>query len=436
MLSPEISLEGRLNLSPQLQYALTILQFDTLSLYSHLQMQALENPIISMDHLHSCQPFAQRRDSFSNEIPDRKSELHLRQMLQEQIPWKISVEQRKILLYLIDRVDSSGYLRISPLALAHEFGTPVEKISEAIKTLQCMDPPGVGAASTEECLILQLKRQGLDDSLTRRIIQHHLPDIAAGRLGKIAREEKAALETVRKSVQKVRQLRPHPTNGYTEDEDSVFSIPEISVEIVNGAPTAMLVENAKISIQKVQPYVELLAEMKDEQARRFLRENIARYSRIEYALVLRYSTLLSIAQVIVGRQRQFFLTGDKALCPLSLEDIAQAIGFHVSTVSKALQQKYLICSRGMFPLKYFLSRYTKNTESDTGATVSQTQIAQRIAALIRTENPDAPLSDSDIFNLLQKEGIAMSRRSVVNYRERLGYPCSYQRKENYRLHRK
>lgn len=426
LLQPEVRLEGRLTLAPQMQYALTVLQMDCMSLQQHIRQCAMENPLISLEALDGAASFSQAPAS-EREVPDTKPQ-QLRDLLLEQIPPALPYPVAHTLQLLIDMLDDDGYLPFSPQELAAYTGVSSAIVQQALGVLHQMEPRGVGAATLSECLTLQLRALSAADPLPCRIAEAYLPDVAAGRLRKVARAEHVPLSHVERADRLLRTLSPLPANGLCQGKEHPYITPDLRVFMKAGQLCIALTGAGTPTLRRSETCFQLLAHSEDPDALAYLRQKKEDFSHLEQALLLRVKTLLAVTQVIVETQKEFFLRGEPVLAPLTLKDISQQIGLHLSTVGRAIQNKYLICEQGTFPLKFFLSRGKQHPETADTA-LSQQQIEYFIRSLIEQEDPCHPLSDHNIFQQMQAQGIPVSRRSVLNYRERMGIPSSYVRKQ-------
>lgn len=427
LLQPEVRLEGRLTLAPQMQYALTVLQMDCTTLQQHICQCAMENPLISLEALDGAASFSQAPTP-EQEVPNTQPQ-QLRTLLLEQIPPTLPHPVAHTLQLLIDMLDDDGYLRFSPQDLATYTGASPATVQQALEVLHQMEPRGIGAATLSECLTLQLQAISAADPLTCRIAEAYLPDLAAGRLRKVARAEHVPFSRVEQADRLLRTLSPIPANGLCRGMERPYITPDLRVFIKCGQGCIALTSAGTPPLRRSETCLQLLAHSEDPDALAYLRQKKEDFSHLEQALLLRAKTLLAVTQVIVETQRAFFLYGEPALVPLTLKDISRQVDLHLSTVGRALQNKYLICEQGTFPLKFFLSRGKQHPET-ADATVSQQQVELLIRSLIEQEDPCYPLSDNAIFQQLQAQGVPISRRSVLNYRERMGIPSSYVRMKN------
>ncbi len=427
MLNSELRLESSLKLAPQMQYSLSILQMNTETLASHIKEQAMTNPIIDIESLSSSSSQTVNMN-FTNDIPAKSNEQTLLEFLREQIPTTLSTELIWVLNQLIDMLDPSGFLRISPVAIIESLKISSDLFESALFILHQFDPPGIGAFSLQECLLIQLKRQETPDSLACCIIENYLEDVASGKLRKIAKKEKVPLQHVEQAIQHIRTLSPRPANGYFFDEKTEYITPDISVQCKGETFNVAVTVSLSSALKRNPVYEDLLLRLQDNEIQKYLKEKFSEYTRLELAVAMRTKTLLAIANIIVSKHENFFRYGHLDFPPLSLEDISQKLNIHISTVSRAIQNKYLICDWGLFPLKKFLSRHTISPTINPES-CSLDQACQAIKNLICDEDKSVPLSDNQIIEKLRENGIVISRRTVVNYRDKLGIPSSYARKE-------
>ena len=427
MLESGLYLKTKLHLAPQMQFALRILQMPAAELNDLVQAQAMENPLISLEHSFTSYSPGESEENPLENCSAHSQENTLRRSLQLQIPPALPGSLRLLLLQLIDCLEPSGYLREPREELCAQLEVSPGRLQEALALLQSMDPPGVGASTLAECLLLQLQR--LDASpLACQIARRHLEDVAAGRLAKIAREEGASLPEVRAAVERIRSLSPYPASGYDTGTPVSYVAPDIFVTAEGGALHVTLNQSLSPRITVDPLYLDMLTQAKETEVALYLRSQMESLNRLERAIAMRSTTLAAVARAVTDRQAPFFLSDTASLRPLSMEEVSQQLGLHSSTISRAVQGKYLRCARGTFPLRHFFARYVHGAE-DSGGQLSNAQIRQRIQALIQEEDPAAPLSDQQLLCLLQEEGISVSRRTIAKYRQELGIPGTYARKK-------
>ena len=335
---------------------------------------------------------------------------------------------RRLVELVIYNLDDNGRLLVSPEEIAREAGgeVPREQAEEAIKIVQAMDPPGVGARDLKESLLLQLEHFGGDHSFLRTLIQEHLEDILMNRLPKVCRKTGKTMEEVKEALEFLRHLNPRPGAEFGR-EVSYTVVPDVIVEEVDGRYEIQVVRDPLPVLQISPVYKKLLKEAKkDKKVYEYLRKKIETARAFMDAIQQRQSTLHRICRVLVEKQKEFLEQGVEKLKPMKMQDVADAIGVHISTVSRAISGKYMQTPRGIFELRRFFSTGTTNQE---GKKLSQNTIKEWVREIVNAEDKRAPLSDDEIVERLHKEkGVKLARRTVTKYRKALGIPSSRLRK--------
>ncbi len=345
--------------------------------------------------------------------------LSLAEHLEEQVRQSALPRQtEEDALAIIARMDARGFLSDPP-------NIPPARLAKALRVVQDLDPAGVGASDIRESLLLQLQRVGEQDSPAFRIIHDAWDDFIRRRFPRIARALGITEEIVTAAAHRISRLNPDPGSAFAPVEHPII-FPDVLVERTGDELTVSLtgsrVPNLVISAQ----YRTMLAEQGDKPGvRRYLSHCFREGRALIRAIEKRQETILAVARAIVARQHPFFFRGPSRLLPLRMEEIADAVRVHVSTVSRAVNGKFLRCSFGVFELRSFFS---VALPSDSGAQTGAAVKAQ-IRALIDAENPSSPLSDASIENLLAARGIRVARRTIAKYRDQLRIlPASLRKK--------
>jgi RNA polymerase sigma-54 factor len=350
----------------------------------------------------------------------------LQQHLLDQVSGSdLTIRQRGIALVVIGNVDEQGYLRATAAEIASQADCLEEEAEEVIEIVQGFEPPGVAARDLSECLLLQLRRSGRQYSLESRIVQHHLEELSRRKLPEIARQFHVSLKDVQDAAESISRLEPRPGRPFSaEDEQTI--LPEVIVERDGDSYTVSLNDDEIPSLRIGDGYKDMLAQSStDREVRDYLREKIRGGRFFIRCVQQRQHTLLNIAREIVERQRDFFDLGPAHLRPMTMSKVAQAVGVHETTVSRAVAGKYMTTPRGLFELKYF---FTSGYTTDKGEAVSNESVRQAIAEIVRGEDSRHPLSDQDIVAMLSERGLPIARRTVAKYREQLGILPSHLRK--------
>ena len=465
--SLQLKLGQHLTLTPQLQQSIRLLQLSTLELNQELEQMLQDNPLLEREDedetpseapAHTAEAETQVTETTAAPEPSNESEpatslddadwndyssasgddedndyaqgavsgATLREhLLNQLIVSPLTVRDRTLVAALIDDLDEAGFLT-QPLediaaGLADELEElEPEEVETALKHLQNMDPTGVGARNLAECLTLQLRAlpadtPARDDAI--RLTTHHLDLLAARDVGKLKKMLGIDDSALRAARALILSLNPRPGAAFGADETH-YVIPDVFVRKVKGMWIASLNADAMPKLRVNRVYADILARHRENggnqlatqlQEARWLIKNVQQ----------RFDTILRVSQAIVDRQRHFFEHGDVAMRPLVLREIAEEVSLHESTVSRVTTQKYILTPRGIFELKYF---FGSHVATDSGGACSATAIRALIKQLVGAEDAKRPLSDSQIADILSKQGIIVARRTIAKYRESLQIP--------------
>ncbi len=350
----------------------------------------------------------------------------LQQHLLDQVSGsEMTARQRGIALVIIGNIDDRGYLRATVAEIASSAGCLEDEAEKVIEMVQGFEPAGVAARDLAECLLIQLRRSGRQYSLESRIVQHHLEELSRRKLPEIARQCHVSLRDVQNAAEAIARLEPRPGRPFSaEDEQTI--LPDVVVERDEDGYTVSLNDDEVPSLRIGDGYKDMLSQSSaDREVRDYLREKIRGGRFFIRCVQQRQHTLLNIAREIVERQRDFFDHGPAHLRPMTMSKVAQAVGVHETTVSRAVSGKYMATPRGLFELKYF---FTSGYTTDDGESVSNESVRQAIAEIVRNEDSRQPLSDQNIVMMLSERGLPIARRTVAKYREQLGLLPSHLRK--------
>lgn len=300
-----------------------------------------------------------------------------------------------------------------------------DEVRDALERLRENVHPGLGATSLEECLLLQLPGRKLWNPLMRGLIEHHLDDVRANRLPQIAKALGEDIETIKAAIEELQDLDPSPGAGFGDVTAEVIH-PEVMVDLVDGEVACRLDRDRTPPLQINRTLYKQLFEQGTKEEKDWARKRLESASWLKDAILQRESTLARISKAIFERQRSFLERGAESLAPLRMQEIADEVGVHISTVSRAVAGKYAQTPRGIHPLKYF---FVGGTTKASGEETSQVSIKERIKRIVAAEDTSRPLSDEGIAKVLEdQEGIKIARRTVTKYRKALEIPSSTQRK--------
>ncbi len=338
--------------------------------------------------------------------------------------------------YLIGLIDADGYLRTPTPDLLAEMpdGTTPEQVDAAVDTLQqTLDPPGLAARDFRECLLLQIDAKEADDfdldlSLQRELIEQHLKDIEANRYPKIAKATGREIDELKQAVLSLRQFHPHPGRLLARDEVRTIT-PDAVIDFdeEQDAYTATLTHGRLPALTISRDYQDLAKDKDaDKKTRDFVNKNLSNARWLIDAINQRNSTLLRVIGVVVQAQRDFFDQGPQALRPLPMTTVADQLGVHVATVSRAVSEKYLQTPRGILPLRMFFSG---GTESEGGESMAWGAVQAKLKGVIDNEDKTKPMTDDELVTAMKGQGIDIARRTVAKYRKVMNIAPARQRRE-------
>jgi RNA polymerase sigma-54 factor len=337
----------------------------------------------------------------------------------------LSETEQKIGASIIYSLNEDGYLDTPLEDLAAQLEAEVASVERVLKRVQRFDPVGVAARALAECLLCQLAAIGMEDSLAARIVAAHLPLLERHRYAEIAKLLGVPLEMVSQTARVISELEPKPARNYG-GQDARYIIPDVFIHKLGDEYIITLNEDAvprlKISgyYQRVLRDGDAPAETKD-----YLQERLRSARWLVKSIYQRQQTIFKVASSIVKFQRAFFDHGISQLRPLVLKDVAEDIGMHESTISRATANKYAHTPQGIFELKFF---FTSSVKSASGEDISAETVKEKIRALVGAEPRGNPLSDQTIAEILKRDQINIARRTVAKYRQALGILPSARRK--------
>ena len=334
-------------------------------------------------------------------------------------------DQRQIGEMIIGNIDDYGHLQSSVDELAFATNIQPGKILEVLKVIQTFHPSGVGARDLRECLLLQLERDNRQESLEYRIVSEYMDSLGKRRIPEIARGLGTTVDDVQKALERIGNLEPRPGRAFLPDNNQ-YILPEVFVQRT-GDDFVVTTNNEQIPHLRISnTYKDLMAQADSSQeVREYIREKIRAGKFLIKSLHQRQQTILNIAREIVKRQREFMEKGVAFLKPLTMVQVAEVVGVHETTVSRAVSNKYMETPQGIFEMKYF---FTSGIQTASGVGVSNTSVKGMISDMIKNEETARPLSDEEIVRLLDQKGIKIARRTVAKYRSELNILPSHLRK--------
>ena len=341
----------------------------------------------------------------------------LQEMMLEQVrDAELTPEQMPLAEMIVGNIDERGYLTASLEELAASTGIALEKFVAALKVVQSFQPPGVAARDLGECLKLQLERAGRQETLEYKIVTGHMEALGRRRFPEIARALNQDVVDIQEATDRIGHLEPHPGRAFLPDNQQ-YIIPEVFVQKV-GEDWVVTLNNEQVPHLRISNhYKDLMARSETDPAtREYIRDKIRAGKFLIKSLHQRQQTIHNIGTEIVKRQRDFMELGRAHLKPLTMNQVAEAVGVHETTVSRAVSGKYMETPHGVFEMKHF---FTSGFTSADGQAVANTSIKDMVAEIIKGEDQFAPLADDAIVKLLVAKGLTIARRTVAKYRGEL-----------------
>jgi len=453
------SLSQSQTLAPQMRKSLEILQANTLEL-SQLMRQALEmNPTLedftesesldqenedsdSLDHLNETDDdwrdrsiIDNRANQWTQEDEERRQRLYdnivgpetLQQHLQHQLDLSlIDPSVREAAQELLGCLDDRGFLESSIDEITVNSSSSITQLRQALDLIKTFDPAGVGASGIPEALLIQLERSSGTDCQEYRIVRDHLEDLARRKYPQIAKALGISVERVTEAAENIGRLSPNP-GGEFDPTGNPYILPDVIIEKNEfGQWAAQLTGEHLPSLRINDFYKDMIGKTGiDSKARAFLRDQIRDGRSLIRSISLRQETILAIAHKIIEQQTDFLNKGPRHLRPLTMNDIADELDLHATTVSRAVAGKYILTPQGLMEMRAF---FATGYQTEGGTEVSNAGVREAIQQLVDQENQAKPFSDDAITKALAKQGIKIARRTVAKYREQLNILPSHLRK--------
>ena len=459
-------LSQRLILTPSLQQAIKLLPLTTLELAEVLEQEVMENPLLeevpaqetapdeianeeAKEEQERTDPLkdidvekffedylddGDRRRTRPSEVPELppiENTLTEQPDLYDHLSWQLHMSVSDELLLeigdaIIQNVDEDGMLRASVSEIANLGPYPMDEVEKALCVVQNLDPPGVATRDLTECLRLQLRQLGLENSPTDVIVRDYMKQLQGHQYPEIGRQMGMNPDEVSHHLEIIRRLDPKPGLKYSPDS-STYVIPDVFV-VKEGDDYKIILNDDGLPKLRISPTYRRMLEIKDagsEETRNYVKEKLRSALWLLKSVDQRQRTIYKVSESIVRHQRGFLDHGITQLKPLVLRDVATDIGMHESTVSRVVANKYMHTPRGVYELRFF---FHSGITSTMGEAISSVSIKDKIKKMIDGEDPSRPLSDSRIAELLGGDGLPLARRTVAKYREELRIPPSNLRK--------
>lgn len=389
-----------------------ILQMDVQQLLAHIEKISFENPLIDTDDM--IESTSDIGKEFDIDSLSRKSE----QSLKENIHWQLinkDIDNKKLVESLVELLDDNGYLRLSIQDICTCLKCDEKEYIEAKNALSKLEPPGLGAATLKECLLLQLERLEETEDIykTKQLIEECLEDLSKSHYHAVSKKLGISQNKVRELLQIILTLNPRPASGFSSSIEVNYPVPDIIIKDNAVQLNPVIYKDININTS----YLSLESESKE--TKKYIESKLKQVSWLQQCLTQRKNLIYDIAVFLLDYQQDFFVNGGSCH-PLLQKDLAMLLGVHESTISRAIKDKYIYCDKGFILLSDLIPKGTEDNSVDS--------IKETIKEVINNEDKIKPLSDQKITTLLKDKGIEISRRTVAKYRSELNIPDASGRK--------
>lgn len=448
--SLNLTQEQKLIMTQEMQLSVKLLQMSSFELQEYIEKEIQENPVLDakvastenqekkeLDYKELVKYF--EFDNYShhgyekndedevspfNFISEKKS---LKEYLKEQVRDLNEKDYIKsICLYLIENIDKKGYLAIEDKEISEELKISERLTEYCIELIQSLDPSGIGARNLKECLKIQLNKKGINDENIFTIIDEHLELLAENKYNNIAKSLQIDVKKAQEYGDIIKSLNPKPSIGFFTGEEVKYIAPDAYIRKIDNEYFIIMNDDLSPRLTINEIYKDIIKNEDDKNAVDYVKEKLNSAMFLIKSIQHRKSTVYRVLEKILEKQRDYFDFGDEYLKPMTLKEIAEELEMHESTISRAIREKYIYTSKGTIKIKDLFTTAISSTSN--GEDVSVKIIKKAIKEFIDKEDKAKPLSDQVICNLLNAEGMNISRRTVAKYREELGIKSSKGRK--------
>ena len=433
-------------LSQKMIQSMEILQMSSQELNEYIKEVALENPVVDIEEAYEAPDKAADlvkklewldsidernriyyRQEYSGEDANDKRLMDYSENMGEELSEYVmdqllTVEltdlQYDVIQFMVYSLDSKGYMEENLEDIAARFDTDAAFVESQLKILQELDPAGVCARNLRECLLLQLDREEEEDEVARKIVSDYLELFGKNQLHVISKKMKLPMERIIEACNHIKELNPKPGSGFDARGHLKYITPDVTVVKLANYYEILLNEYTYPKIGINHFYKQILESESSKETQTYIIDKIRQAEWIQNCIGQRNSTLMRVAKCIVDYQADFFKSGTGHLKPLRLQDVDEILEVHESTVSRAIRDKHLQCSWGIFPLNYFFSKSI--AAGNSSGKITTEQVKKLMAAIIEEEDKKKPLSDRVITERLVERGVKICRRTVAKYREEMG----------------
>jgi len=439
--------------APSMQQSIKVLLLPIRDLNMAIDMELQENPLLELEeggeqsitsdmdneiqkHILSQTQHPQQmlNNSSNDDIPDEKP-IKMDETLEEKLLRQLRMEFSdshvlEIGEFIIGNIDTDGFLHITIEEIAKEFSVPdIEIIEQILRKIQTFDPIGICARNLSECLLIQSKAKYGDQALVEAILNQYMAELGSRKLKVISKECKVSLDQVEHASRLIAALDPKPARNFHPINTGIYVIPDVFIKEITEGEYRVETNYEYIPRVKINAYYKnhLKNPNISKEEKEFIQEKLKNAINFIKSIEQRGSTIKRIAEYILAKQKEFFLNGHMSLQPMILKDVASVLERNESTISRAINNKYIDTPLGIYPFKYFFSQELVN---ETGGVVASRSIKEEIRNLIETEEKSSPLSDQKIQDYFINKRMQVARRTISKYRQALKILPSYLRKIN------
>ncbi len=459
-----LQLSQRLTMTPSLLQKIELLTLSRLELSEWLNQELMENPVLEESseatELDPAEKVAEKenqeeeKDPYEDfdfeyffgeylnpgpvhreyesgqELPSFDTFLVRPSSLIDHLNWQLDLSEISegiydIAYFIIGNINEDGYLTVATEEIVEALGVSNDQVEEALRVVQGFDPVGVGCRNLQECLQIQIRAAGLEDTLVERLVGDYLPLLEARKLREIAADLRCEPEEVSQALDLIRRFSPKPGEKYSSRKPFYIQ-PDVYMNKVGDDYEVGINEDGLPKLRLNSSYRELLGRKNvSKDTKSFIKERFRSALELLKSVDQRKQTIYRVCKAIISRQYDFLERGILHLKPMLIKDVAEELGVHSSTISRVVTNKYAHTPQGVIELRKF---FTVGVESSNGENVSTVQVRETIKKIIGKENPQRPLSDEYICRMLCDQGIQITRRTVAKYRDQMNIPGSRERK--------
>lgn len=443
--SMDIKQTQKLQMTRELKQAIELLNMNTQEVESIIIEEVKENPTLEVeakeevdwskfiDDIKAVANYSQG-NSFDEDDNETSPENYLKaptniyDYLEKEISaLELSKDEKEIAYYIIERVNDSGYFVSDIQECISLLGVTEKKFLAVLKKVQSIEPTGICARNLKECLCLQLEKMYDKEDIVMKLVENELENIAAKKYHLIQKKYKLKESELSEAIKIIKSLDPKPGREFSYFAP-MYVFPDVYIEKI-GEKWEVVNNSTLPQLHVSDFYKKMLSdhnEEVDKETEKYIKEKLNKALNLIRNIDQRKNTIQKVAAKIVENQIDFFEKGKNHIVPMKLKDIADLTGFHESTISRAVNGKYMLTPRGLFEFKYF---FTTSVSTSDGSSISNKNIKDKIKEIIEAENKKKPMSDQKICDILNQEGIEVSRRTVTKYREEMEILTSTLRKE-------